>query len=309
MTHLQTRCGFIALVGRPNVGKSTLLNHLLGQKLSITSRKPQTTRHRIMGIDTVSSIEKEKLIKTQLLYVDTPGIHKVMPRAINRFMNRSASSSIADVDIVVFIVESNHWTEDDELVLQHIKKNKHPVILFINKVDKIKDKDTLLPFIETISKKYDFQMILMGAALKNEQVSQLKQALIASLPEGDFIYSEDEYTNCTERFLAAEIVREKLIRQLGDELPYSITVEIESFKEDDKNIIRIDALILVERNGQKSIVIGKGGSRLKKVGSDARKEMVILFDRKIFLSLWVKVKDGWADDDRALKSLGYHQNN
>lgn len=297
------RCGFVAFVGRPNVGKSTLLNHLLGQKLSITSRKPQTTRHRIMGIDTLES--------TQLIYVDTPGIHKKEPRAINRLMNRAASSSISDVDVVVFIVEPERWTEDDELVLEHIKKTDKPIILFVNKIDQIKEKEKLLPFLQVLSAKHDFQELVPGAALLGDQVDQLKNMLIKYMPEGDFIYPEDYYTDRSERFLAAEIIREKLIRQLGDELPYSMTVEIEQFKTDENGTLRINGLILVERSSQKSIVIGKGGSRLKKVGTDARKDMNEIFDQKIFLELWVKVKDGWADDERALRSLGFdeHQGN
>jgi len=293
------RCGFIAFVGRPNVGKSTLLNHLLGQKLSITSRKPQTTRHRIMGIDTFDS--------TQLIYVDTPGLHKKEPRAINRLMNRAASSCISDVDLVVFIVEPERWTEDDELVLEHIKRTDKPVFLFVNKIDQIKDKEKLLPFLQTLSAKYNFQELIPGAALLGDQVEQLKNMLIKYMPESDFIYPEDYYTDRSERFLAAEIIREKLIRQLGDELPYSMTVEIEQFKMDEHGTLRINGLILVERSSQKSIVIGKGGSRLKKVGSDARKDMNEIFGEKIFLELWVKVKDGWADDERALRSLGFDE--
>ena len=296
-TQAVKHCGFIAFVGRPNVGKSTLLNQLLGQKLSITSRKPQTTRHRIMGIDTFDN--------TQLIYVDTPGLHKQEPRAINRLMNRAAASSINDVDLVVFVVEPQKWTEDDQLVLEHIKASKRPVVLFINKVDQLKDKEALLPELESLSQKHDFKQIIPGSALKGKQVDALKQYLTANVPEGEFIFPEDYYTDRSERFLAAEIIREKLIRQLGDELPYSITVEIEQFKQDDKGLLRINGLILVERVGQKSIVIGKGGSRLKQVGTDARVDIARLFGQKVFLELWVKVKDGWADDERALRSLGF----
>lgn len=301
------RCGFIAFVGRPNVGKSTLLNHLLGQKLSITSRKPQTTRHRIMGIDTLNSKIDGDKSDVQMIYIDTPGIHKEEPRAINRFMNRAASSTITDVDVVVFIVEPERWTEDDELVLQHIKKTDKPIILFVNKIDQIKSKEKLLPFLQILSAKHDFQHLIPGAALQGDQVQSLRNLLVTYMPKGEFVYPEDYYTDRSERFLAAEIIREKLIRQLGDELPYSITVEIEQFKLDEKGTIHINGLILVERNGQKSIVIGKGGSRLKKVGTDARIDMSELFERKIFLELWVKVKDGWADDERALRSLGFDE--
>ena len=301
------RCGFVAFVGRPNVGKSTLLNHLLGQKLSITSRKPQTTRHRVMGIDTLTAKVDGQSVETQMIYIDTPGIHKEEPRAINRFMNRAATSSISDVDVVVFIVEPERWTEDDELVLQHIKKTDKPIILFVNKIDQIKSKEKLLPFLQVLSAKHNFQHLIPGAALQGDQVQPLRDLLVSYMPEGEFVYPEDYYTDRSERFLAGEIIREKLIRQLGDELPYSITVEIEQFKLDDKGTIHINGLILVERNGQKSIVIGKGGSRLKKVGTDARIDMAELFERKIFLELWVKVKDGWADDERALRSLGFDE--
>lgn len=295
--NLKTRCGFVALVGRPNVGKSTLLNALIKQKLSITSRKPQTTRHRILGIDTQKN--------TQIIYVDTPGLHTQQSKAINRLMNRAAASSIEEVDLVVFIVEPNRWTEDDELVFQHICKQQCPVILFINKVDRLENKQTLLPQLEKLSKRHDFLQIIPGSALKDQQVETLKNILIQLMPQGEFIFPEDYYTDRSERFLAAEIIREKLIRQLGDELPYAITVEIESFKVDEKQLLTIHGLILVERKAQKSIVIGKAGQRLKQVGSDAREDMQKLFSHKIFLKLWVKVKDGWADDERALRSLGY----
>ena len=294
-----SRCGFVAFVGRPNVGKSTLLNRLLGTKLSITSRKPQTTRHRIMGIDTLDKI--------QTIYIDTPGLHTRESRAINRLMNKAAASSITDVDLIVFMVEPGQWTDDDQLVLEHIKKSACPCILYVNKVDQLKDKESLLPHLETLATLHSFQQIIPGSALKGLQVDALKKYLQDAMPPSEFIFPEDYYTDRSERFLAAEIIREKLIRQLGDELPYSITVEIESFRTDEKDLLRIDGLILVERKGQKSIVIGKGGSRLKKVGTDARKDMIRLFGQKVHLELWVKVKDGWADDERALRSLGFDE--
>ncbi len=294
-----SRCGFIAFVGRPNVGKSTLLNRLLGQKLSITSRKPQTTRHRILGIDTFD--------KTQLIYVDTPGLHREEPKAINRLMNRAAASSIDDVDLVVFLVEPNRWTQDDQLVLEHLKKSQVPCILFVNKIDQMTDKPSLLPQLKNLSQRHEFLQIIPGSALKDDQVDELKKHLIQLVPEGDFIFPEDHYTDRSERFLVAEIIREKLIRQLGDELPYSITVEIEQFKVDEGGLLTIHGLILVERNSQKSIVIGKSGQRLKQVGTDARLDIKRLFGQKVFLQLWVKVKDGWADDERALRSLGYNE--
>ncbi|WP_196137356.1 GTPase Era [Aliikangiella sp. G2MR2-5] len=293
-----TRCGFVAFVGRPNVGKSTLLNRLLGHKLSITSRKPQTTRHRILGIDTFD--------KNQLIYVDTPGLHKEEPKAINRLMNRAASSSIEDVDAVVFVVEPERWTQDDQLVLDHIKSTNTPIYLFLNKVDKLEDKEKLLPQLQFLADLHDFKQIIPGSALKGKQVDELKRHLVNEMPHSEFIFPEDYYTDRSERFLAAEIIREKLIRQLGQELPYAITVEIEQFKTDDDGLLRINGLIYVERNGQKSIVIGKSGSRLKKVGSEARLEMKKLFGQKVHLELWVKVKDGWSDDERSLRSLGFN---
>ncbi|MCP3673252.1 MAG: GTPase Era [Gammaproteobacteria bacterium] len=292
-------CGYVAIVGRPNVGKSTLLNHLVGQKISITSRKPQTTRHRMLGI-----LTKKKL---QVVFVDTPGLHLEEKRAINRYMNRAASSSIIDVDLIIFIVDATIWNDDDTLVLEKLKTSKAPVILLVNKVDKINDKGTLLPHLEWLSKQHDFEAIYPASALKGTNIDTLHKQIAKAMPASEFIYPEDFVTDRSMRFLAAEAIREKLIRQLGNELPYSMTVEIEKFETDAKNIIHISAVILVERKGQKSIVIGKGGQRLKQVGSDARLDLEKLFDSKIFLQLWVKVKDGWADDEKALRSLGFDE--
>ncbi len=293
----QKKCGLVAIVGRPNVGKSTLLNHLIGDKISITSRKPQTTRHRITGILT----EKNN----QIVFIDTPGLHQHEARAINRHMNRAASSSLMDVDAIVFVVDSKFWNEDDELVLSKIKHSRVPVFLFINKIDKLSTKEELLPLLKKYATLMNFKEIIPGSALKSQQLTELKQTLIVALPYQSFMFSEDSITDRSERFLAAEIIREKLMRSLGDELPYSSTVEIEKFKVNQKQIIEIYALILVERKGQKKIVIGEKGAHLKRTGSEARKDMERLFGQKVFLKLWVKIKDGWADDERALKSLGY----
>ncbi len=290
-------CGFVAIVGRPNVGKSTLLNHLLGQKISITSRKPQTTRHRIMGIFTDDD--------AQILFVDTPGLHREEARTINRFMNRAASSAIADVDAVVFIVDAANWTDDDELVLERLQTANCPVILFLNKVDRIGEKESLLPKMQAIADKFAFHEVFPGSALKGVNLDKLLATLKTLMPAGTPLFPEDHITDRSERFLAAELIREKLMRSLGEELPYATTVEIERFKLDDSGMLRINGLILVERAGQKSIVIGKQGQRLKQIGRDARLDMETMFDRKVFLELWVKVKDGWADDERALRSLGY----
>jgi len=291
-----SRCGYVALVGRPNVGKSTLLNHLLGQKISITSRKPQTTRHRVLGIKTEGA--------TQIVYVDTPGLHKIEPKAINRYMNQTASQAMLDVDVVIFVIERLRWTEEDDWVLEKVKHVQCPVILALNKIDLIDDKKQLLPALQKLSEKFSFAEIFPLSALRGHNLDALETAIKRRLPENPHFFPEDQVTDRSERFLAAELVREKVMRQLGEELPYEITVEIESFKREGK-LLTIDALILVERDGQKKIVIGNGGERIRQIGEEARKDMQKLFDSKIMLKLWVKVKAGWSDDERALRSLGY----
>lgn len=292
-----TRCGFVAIIGRPNVGKSTLLNHLVGQKLSITSRKPQTTRHRLLGIMTKGD--------SQIIYVDTPGLHSQdADRAINRFMNKTVSSVIRDVDVILFVVDQLHWTAGDEQVLESLNDVKVPVLLILNKADLIEDKSLLLPGMDALSKRFPFAEIMPLSALRGHNVDALEQVITRYLPESVFLFPEDQITDKNSRFLAAEFVREKITRQLGQELPYGVAVEIEEFKEVN-GILHIGALILVERKGQKKIIIGSGGSRLKLIGSEARKEMERMFDSKVMLQLWVKVKAGWSDDERALRSLGY----
>ncbi len=292
------KCGLVAIVGRPNVGKSTLMNYILDQKISITSKKPQTTRHRILGIHTQDN--------EQIIYVDTPGLHKEEKRAINKLMNRAASSALGDVEVVLFVVEALKWHEDDEMVLSKIKRSKKPVILLINKVDEIKDKEVLMPFLQTLGQKHNFEEIIPISAEKGTNVEAIKKSVRTFLPENPFFFSENDVTDRSSRFMSAEIVREKLMRFLGEELPYSVTVEIEQFKWDEK-IWRISALILVEREGQKKMVIGKNGEKLKVIGRDARQDMEKMLDAKVFLELWVKVKSGWADDERALRSLGYSE--
>lgn len=292
-----SRCGMIAIVGRPNVGKSTLLNQILGQKISITSRKPQTTRHRIIGIDTEDG--------KQAVYVDTPGLHKEEKRAINRLMNRSASSSLGDVALVLFLVEGTRWVEDDQLVLDKVKDSGLPCWLIVNKADKVKEKDELLPHLQWLGQQGNFEKIIPLSAKQRVQVERVRQEVFQVLPESDYYFPEDYVTDRSSRFLAAEIVREKLMRFTGDELPYSVTVEIEQFKMTENGVYRINGLILVERETQKRMVIGKGGERLKTIGKEARKDMEEMFGSKVFLELWVKVKAGWADDERALRSLGY----
>jgi len=297
MTDSTFKSGYVAIIGRPNVGKSTLINRVLGQKLCITSRRPQTTRHRILGIKTSDD--------SQLVYVDTPGLHIDDKRAMNRYMNRAAASSIDDVDVILFLVDGMNWTEEDERVLERLKQNaKAPVILVINKVDKLADKEVLLPQIEKLATYFDFANVLPISARKGVNVEQLEQEIKKLIPEGELIFPEDQITDRSSRFLAAELIREQLFRHLGQELPYSITVEIEQF-DDEEKLYRLGAVIYVERDGQKSIVIGKKGALLKSVGKDARLEMQRLFGRKVFLRLWVKVREGWGDNERMLKNLGY----
>ncbi len=294
---LETYCGFIAIIGRPNVGKSTLLNKILGQKISITSRKAQTTRHRIVGIHTEGAY--------QAVYVDTPGLHIEEKRAINRLMNRAASSAIGDVDLIIFVVDGTHWNDDDEMVLNKLRQAKAPVVLAINKIDNIKNKDELLPFITQISAKFDFKDIVPISAQRGNNVQNLQQIVRNSLHKGVHHFPEDYVTDRSQRFMASEIIREKLMRFMGEELPYAITVEIEQFKTNEHGTYEINGLILVEREGQKKMVIGNKGQKIKLIGTEARADMERLFDNKVHLELWVKVKSGWADDERALRSLGY----
>ena len=289
------RCGLVALVGRPNVGKSTLLNRILGQKISITSSKPQTTRHRILGIKTTDT--------AQVVYVDTPGLHQGGKRALNRALNRAASDAIADVDLAVLLVEGTRWTEEDELVLQRLRQAQVPVLLAVNKVDRLQARESLLPALQALSERHDFSEIVPVSALRGENVERLEACVIERLPVNPPYFPEEQITDRSERFLAAELIREKLFRRLGQELPYGLTVQIEQFKEDD-GLLRIDGLVWVERDTQKAIVIGKGGAMLKQIGREARLDMERLFGGKVFLQLWVKVKSGWADDERALRSLG-----
>ena len=297
MSETTQRCGYVAIVGRPNVGKSTLLNRILGQKLSITSRKPQTTRHQILGIKTEDDL--------QVVYVDTPGLHKDdKDKALNRFMNRTASEALRHVDLVVFMIDRTAWTEEDQLVLDKLEHLHCPVILAVNKVDQLKDKEALLPQLEELSAKRHFDVIIPISAEKGHNVERLEHEVESRIPEGVHLFPEDQITDRSSRFVAAELVREKLMRNLGDEVPYGTTVEIEEFKHDGR-VLHISALILVEREGQKRIVIGDNGAVIKTIGRDARLDMEKMFDTKVMLNLWVKVKRGWSDNERALQSLGY----
>lgn len=290
------RCGYVAIVGRPNVGKSTLLNHLLGQKLSITSRKPQTTRHRLLGIVTRD--------RTQAIYVDTPGIHGAETKAMNRLMNQTATAALRDVDVVLFVVDALKWTPDDELVLTRLAAVSVPVILVINKVDTVEDKSRLLPHIDRLQARRPFAGVVPLSALRHQNLDALQAVVSDLLPVSPPFFGEDQITDRSQRFLAAELIREKVMRQLGEEVPYELTVDIESFTLEG-TLRRINATILVEREGQKKIVIGTAGERLKRIGTEARLDMEKLFEGKVMLTLWVKIKRGWSDDERALKRLGF----
>lgn len=292
------RCGYVAIIGRPNVGKSTLLNTILGQKISITSRKPQTTRHQILGIHTTHD--------AQAIYVDTPGLHTNNKQALNRYMNRAASAVLADVNVIVFVVDGTHWTEGDEFVLEKLARVNAPIIIAINKVDTVKEKEKLLPHLEQLAKKLpSYHEIVPLSAKTGVNIADLQETVIRLLPPVDeFIYSEDEITANNERLLAAEMIREKIMRNLGQELPYSTAVEIETFKVEGE-VLHVYANIWVERSGQKAIIIGKRGEVLKRIGTQARLDLEGLFEQKVFLQLWVKIRSGWSDDERALRSLGY----
>jgi GTP-binding protein Era len=290
-------CGFVALIGRPNVGKSTLMNHLLKQKISITSRKPQTTRHRILGINTTEA--------GQAIYMDTPGMHNSEKRALNRYLNRTAETTLLGVDVIVWLIDGLSWHEYDEVIFKKMEQAGLPVILAVNKIDKVKDKDAILTFFAEAQHRFPFEHLVPISALKRTNLDQLESLIMKLLPENDLIYPEDQVTDRPERFLAAEIIREKLTRRLGDELPYALTVEMERYEE-LPNITKIYAIIWVERLSQKNIVIGKEGEMLKKVGTDARFDIEKLIGQKVYLQLWVKVKKNWSDNERAMQSLGFN---
>ncbi|MCE1171083.1 GTPase Era [Azovibrio restrictus] len=289
------RSGYIAIVGRPNVGKSTLLNQLVGEKISIVSRKAQTTRHRIMGILTNPD--------AQYVFVDTPGFQTRFSNALNRAMNRGVTQTLADVDVVFFVVESGRFDAKDEAVLRLLPEDV-PVILVVNKTDQVKDKSSLLPFLAKVAEKREFAAVVPVSAAKGKQTDDLLKVARKYLPHEELLFPEDELTDKSERFLASEYIREKLFRLLGDELPYAVTVEIEKF-EVEGQLRRIYAAIVVDKDSHKAMVIGKGGESLKRIASEARQDMERLFDGKVYLEVWVKVKSGWADDERLLKSLGY----
>ncbi len=291
-----SHCGYAAIIGRPNVGKSTLLNKILGQKVTIATPKPQTTRHQILGIKSTRD--------SQVIYVDTPGLHRSIKRTINRYMNRAAMSILNDVDVIIFVIEGLSWRNEDQYILEKLGSTGIPVILVINKIDRIKDKEILLPHIKELSKKADFAEIIPVSAKSSENLQHLEEAVTKLLPVGQAFFPMNQVTDRSERFLAAEIVREKLMACLSKELPYAVTVEIVKFLFEN-DVMNIDALIWVEREAQKAIVIGRHGDHLKTIGMRARKDMEKIFGKKVFLQLWVKVRKGWLDDERALRSFGY----
>lgn len=290
------KSGYVAIVGRPNVGKSTLLNAILGQKISITSRKPQTTRHNILGIHTTDSV--------QMMFLDTPGQHLNTPRAINRYMNRTASAALSDVDVVVFVVDRLKWSDEDSMVLERVKASGKRCIVVVNKIDRIAGAELLLPHIQDLAKEIPDAEFIPVSALKRKNITNLLDVIEKRLPIGEPFFDEDQVTDRSMRFMVAEIVREKIMRQLGEEVPYAATVEIEKY-EIRGHITHINALVLVERDGQKTILIGEKGSRLKLIGTEARKDIETLCGSKVMLEIWVKVKSNWSDDERALQSLGY----
>ncbi|PWK93042.1 GTPase Era [Fulvimonas soli] len=297
LPHGDFRCGLVALAGRPNVGKSTLLNALIGFRLSIVSPRPQTTRHRILGIATSEA--------GQVMYVDTPGLHRGAKRAMNRSLNRAARTAISEVDLAVQVIEAGRWTDEDEALYAAIAEQKVPRLLAINKVDLAKDKAALLPFVAGLSATHEFGEIHYVSALRRKGLERLQAGILERLPVRPPVFGADEITDRSERFLAAEMVREQLMLRLDQELPYATTVEIERFKDRDDGVAEIHAVIWVEREGQKAIVIGQGGAQLKAIGSTARRHMERMFERKVFLKLWVKVREGWVDDEAMLKQLGY----
>ncbi len=291
-----THCGYVAIIGQPNVGKSTLLNQILGQKISITSRKPQTTRQQLLGVKTSDN--------PPVIYVDTPGLHKQNKNALNRYMNRAASGVINTVNVIAFMGDAGHWGEDDNWVLNKLSSVTCPVILVVNKIDKLGNNNEALPLMEEYGSKFEFAAVIPMSAKDKEDVEQFETEIDKLLPSGPAKFPEDQITDKSMRFLAAEIVREKIMRLTGAEIPYSVALEIEEYKEKE-NIIHIGVVILVDKKTQKAIIIGKKGALIKEIGTQARRDLEKMLDSKVFLRLWVKVREGWADDERALSSLGY----
>lgn len=296
MAEVGNRCGYCALIGRPNVGKSTLLNHLVGVKLAITSHKPQTTRHNIIGVKTRG--------QGQIIYVDTPGIHERADTAMNRYLNRAAKTVLQDVDVVVFLVEALQWTREDEKILQQLSDRTQPVILAVSKVDLVKQKELLLPFLQKVASRRNFLVVIPLSAKTGSNLEILEKQVLDALPVGENFFPDDRLTDRSERFFAAEMVREQLVRRYAAELPYAVSVEIEKFQEEG-DLYRIGAVIWVEKPGQKAILIGKDGEALKQAATQARRAMEAFFERKVYLNVWIKVKKSWSSDESALVRLGY----
>jgi GTPase len=289
------RCGFAALVGRPNVGKSTLLNALVGQKLSIVTPRPQTTRHRIIGL--------VQLPNAQIAFVDTPGLHSQAKRALNKAMNRTAAAALEDSDLVVFVVEALIWNSEDELVLNRIARSGRPVLVAVNKVDRAKPRERLLPYLAELDRRHAFLALVPVSALKDKNLDDLRDAIAAHLPISKPLFPDDELTDRGIQFRIAEMIREKLTLELNQEVPYGVAVEVEKLAEED-GMLMVDAAIWVDRDGQKPIVIGAKGARLKRVGTAARLALNGLLGRRLHINLWVKVRENWADNARALRELG-----
>ena len=296
MPQQSKKSGYISIVGKTNVGKSTLLNEILGQKISITSRKPQTTRHRLLGVKTIKD--------SQMIFIDTPGFHKNYKRALNRYMNKVASNAMTGVDVLIYVIDSLEWTKEDQDITNKMIDGYRNSILAINKIDTIKNKEELLPFIESISKLKKFSDIIPISALKNQNILSLIDSILIKLPGGNHVYPEDQVADISEKFLASEIIREKCITRVGDELPYRISVSIDKFKEENK-VTHIDATLFVEKKSQKGMLIGSSGSKLKSIGTASRLELEGIFETKVMLNLWVKVKSGWTDDEAMLSTMGY----
>ena len=290
------RAGFIAILGRPNVGKSTLLNRLIGKKISITSSKPQTTRHRLLGIRTTDDY--------QMIFVDTPGVHIGSKRYINQVLNKTAASALAGVDVTLLMITSDGWKDEDLYALKLAQQENNNLILLVNKIDKLKDKNQLLPLIETSSKMHDFKAIIPLSASNGDNLESLLAVLPEYLPDSPLLFPEDQVTDKGERFIVSETIREKLFRQLHDEIPYALAVEIQQFDVTD-SLLKADVIIWVEKESQKGIIIGKKGEKLRSVGTSAREELESYFERKVFLQLWVRVRENWSDDAVMLRAIGY----
>jgi GTP-binding protein Era len=294
----QTRCGYVALIGRPNVGKSTLLNRFVGQKLSIVTAKPQTTRQQIAGIKTTA--------EGQVVFLDTPGIHLAAKRALNRYMNLIARAALNGVDVVLFLIEAERWTKQDEHVARALENVAVPIILVVNKVDQVADKTHLLAFLRDKVQNKPFAHVVLISARQGKGVADLEALVMQHLPFSKPMYDEDQFTDRSERFLAGELIREQLMLRLNQELPYALTVEVEEFKRTPE-LLRISAIIWVEREGQKQIVIGSSGQVLKQVGSRARAALEELFEQKVFLRTWVKVSSDWSDNEKSMRQLGFDE--